>query len=55
MRLKPDFWRAQFELGMVLAIRGDTIAAVEHLRAAAQGKDADAKTRAEQLLKKIGQ
>ena len=31
MRLQPDFWRAQYELGAVLDRKGDTASAVEHL------------------------
>lgn len=55
VRLKPDFARAQLELGSVLVKQGNTTAALEHLRSAAQGRDAEVKARAEQLLKKLGQ
>jgi Flp pilus assembly protein TadD len=55
IRLKPDFWRAQFELGGVLARRGDSAGAVEHLQIAAQGTDAQVGAAARQALQQLGQ
>ena len=54
VRLQPDFWRAQYELGEVLARKGAAGAALEHLRLAAQGTDAEAKAAAMQLLRSLG-
>jgi predicted CXXCH cytochrome family protein len=54
IRLKPDFWRAQFELGAILAAQGDSAGAVEHLKIAAQGADAQASTAARQVLQQLG-
>jgi Flp pilus assembly protein TadD len=54
VRLKPDFWRAQFELGAVLASRGDSAAATEHLKLAAQGADPQASAAARQALQQMG-
>jgi Flp pilus assembly protein TadD len=53
VRLQPDFWRAHYELGALLARKGDAGAAVEHLRIAAQGTDAQAKAAAQQLLQSL--
>jgi hypothetical protein len=50
--LRPDFWRAQFELGVVLDRKGDP-AAVEHLKIAAQGADPVARESAQRLLQKL--
>lgn len=55
VRLKPDFWRAQFELGVALGRNRDYAAAAEHLRAAAQGADPEAKASAADLLRRLGQ
>ena len=52
VRLRPDFWRAQFELGVVLDRKGDP-AAVEHLKIAAQGADPVARESAQRLLQKL--
>jgi Flp pilus assembly protein TadD len=54
IRLKPDFWRAQFELGAALARQGDSAGAVEHLKIAAQGTDAQASAAARQALQQLG-
>ncbi len=50
VRLKPDYWRAQFELGMILLRTGDRAGGREHLSAAAQGSDPDARNAAQQVL-----
>jgi predicted CXXCH cytochrome family protein len=52
---QPDFWRAQFELGVVLMRRGDAVGARVHLTIAAQGKDAGARTAAQQALQQLRQ
>lgn len=54
IRLKPDFWRAQFELGAVLARQGDSTGAVEHWNIAAQGTDAQVGAMARQALRQLG-
>ena len=53
VRLQPEFWRAQYELGAVLDRKGDP-AAWQHLKLAAQGADPDAKASALELLKRLG-
>jgi tetratricopeptide (TPR) repeat protein len=50
VRLRPDFGQAHFELAVVLWRKGDTPEAVEHLKIAAQGPDANARTSAERFL-----
>lgn len=54
VRLQPDLWRAQYELGTVLAQKGDATGAVEHLRVAANGPDAELKAAAQQILQRLG-
>ena len=54
VRLRPDFWRAQFELDVVLGRKRDFAGAEEHLRIAAQGSDPAAKASARELLQKLG-
>jgi Tfp pilus assembly protein PilF len=54
VRLQPDFWRAQFELGIVLAREGNLPGAAEHLKIAAQGGDAQASASAKQALRQMG-
>jgi hypothetical protein len=46
--------RAHYELGEVLERKGDAGDAVEHLRLAARGTDAEAKAAALQLLQRLG-
>ena len=53
VRLRPDFWRAHYELGAVLDRKGDTAAALEQLTMAAQGTDVEAKESAQQLLQRL--
>jgi Flp pilus assembly protein TadD len=51
VRLQPNNWRAQVELGMVLLRQGDRTGAVLHLTAAAQGPDPEARSAATQILR----
>jgi predicted CXXCH cytochrome family protein len=55
IRLKPDSGRAHYELGVALARSGNRTGAIEHLKLAAQGPDADARTAAMQALRSLGQ
>jgi Flp pilus assembly protein TadD len=55
VNLQPNFFRAHYELGVALGMKGDSTGAATHLRIAAQGNDPDAKASAQQLLKKLGQ
>lgn len=55
VRLQPDLWRAQYELGAVLAQKGDRTAAAEHLRIAAKAPIAEVKSAAEEMLQRLGQ
>jgi predicted CXXCH cytochrome family protein len=50
VRLKPDFWRARFELGMVLLKQGDR-SGFAHLNAVAQGADPETRAAAQQVLR----
>jgi Flp pilus assembly protein TadD len=54
VRLQPQNWRAQVELGTLLARRGDRADALQHLTAAAQGPDPDASAAAQQALRDLG-
>jgi tetratricopeptide (TPR) repeat protein len=53
VQLQPENWRAQAELGIVLARPGDRADALQHLTAAAQGPDPDARAAAEQALRAL--
>jgi Flp pilus assembly protein TadD len=53
VRLQPGNWRAQLELGIVLARQGDRAAAFQHLTVAAQGPDPDARAAAVQALRTL--
>ena len=55
IRLKPDSGRAHYELGVALAQAGNRAGAIEHLKLAAQGPDAEAKAAALQVLRSLGQ
>jgi Flp pilus assembly protein TadD len=44
IKLETNFAKAQYELRVVLYIRGDLTGAVEHLKLASQGGDPDAAT-----------
>jgi hypothetical protein len=54
VNLQPDFWRAQYELGVALSMKHDPAGAAAHLRLDAQGNDPDAKAAALQLLRESG-
>jgi predicted CXXCH cytochrome family protein len=54
VNLQPGFFRAHYELGVALGMHGDAAEAETHLRIAAQGADPEAKTSAQELLKKLG-
>lgn len=53
VRLRPDYWRAQVELGMLLLHMGDRTAAIPHLEAARQGTDPAVRNAAEQTLREL--
>jgi Tfp pilus assembly protein PilF len=53
--LKPDFGEAHLNYGRLLVASGETAAAGEHLRIAAQASDANVKAAAQQLLQTLGQ
>jgi predicted CXXCH cytochrome family protein len=53
VRLQPQNWRAQVELGTILARQGNRADAVQHLTAAAQGRDPDASAAAQQTLREL--
>lgn len=55
VRLQPQFWRAQYELGIALGKSRDYAGAAEHLKLAAGGSDPDVKAAAQGLLQKLGQ
>jgi Flp pilus assembly protein TadD len=55
VKLQPDLWRAQYELGVALGKSKDFAGALEHLKIAAQGSDADVKAEATGLLQRLGQ
>ncbi len=52
--LQPDFWRAHYELGALLAAKGDSANAATHLRQVARSPDPELKAAALQLLQKTG-
>ena len=55
LRLRPDFDRAHLDLASVLAAQGDTPGAIQHLRAAAQGRDPRVAQAAAAALQRLGQ
>ena len=55
IRLQPGLWRGHFELGMALGRSGNPTAAVEQLRIAASGADANVRAEALDVLHKLGQ
>jgi predicted CXXCH cytochrome family protein len=55
IKLKPDYGPAHYELGVALARAGNRTAAIEHLKSAVQGRDAQAKAAALQVLRSLGQ
>jgi predicted CXXCH cytochrome family protein len=54
-RLQPDLWRAHLELAMALGQSGNPAAALPELKIAAKGSDADVRTQALEVLKRLGQ
>jgi tetratricopeptide (TPR) repeat protein len=54
VRIRPDMSQAQLDLGAVLAKKGDTAGAAEHLRLAAAGADPTLRRIALQLLEQLG-
>jgi predicted CXXCH cytochrome family protein len=55
VRLQSDLWRAHFELAEALGRSGNTAGALEQLRIAANGSDAEVRTAAAEMLKRLGQ
>jgi predicted CXXCH cytochrome family protein len=55
LRLRPDFDRAHLDLATVLAAQGDMPGAVQHLRAAAAGRDPRVAQQASAALQRLGQ
>ena len=55
LRLRPEFDRAHLDLASVLAAQGDMPGAIQHLRAAAQGRDPLVAQAAAAALQRIGQ
>ena len=55
VRLRPDFDRAHLDLATVLAAQGDMSGAIQHLRAAAQGRDPRVVQAAAAALQRLGQ
>jgi tetratricopeptide (TPR) repeat protein len=54
LRLHPGFDRAHLDLASVLAAQGDMPGAIEHLRAAAKGRDPRVAEQATQALQRLG-
>jgi predicted CXXCH cytochrome family protein len=54
VRLKPEFSRAQLDLGVTLAILGDTAKAIPHLREASRGQDPRVAGQAKSALQQLG-
>jgi Flp pilus assembly protein TadD len=55
VKLQPDLWSAQFELGVALGKSRDFAGAQEHLKLAAGGSDPEVKAAASDLLRRLGQ
>ena len=55
LRLRPEFDRAHLDLATVLAAQGDMPVAIQHLRAAAQGRDPRVAQAAAAALQRLGQ
>ena len=55
LRLRPDFDRAHLDLATVLAAQGDMPGAIQHLRAAAAGRDPRVAQQASAALQRLGQ
>jgi predicted CXXCH cytochrome family protein len=54
LRIRPDLSRAQFELGALLAGKGDLAGATPYLRNAARSTDPALRARAAQLMQRLG-
>jgi Flp pilus assembly protein TadD len=54
VRMKPDLWRAHFELAMALGRNGNAGAAREQLTIAANGSDAEVRAQAIDVLGRLG-
>ena len=54
LRLNPGFDRAHLDLASVLAAQGDMPGAIEHLRAAAKGRDPRVAQQAAGALQRLG-
>ena len=55
LRLRPEFDRAHLDLASVLAAQGDISGAIQHLRAAAQGRDPRVAQAAAAALRRLSQ
>ena len=55
IKLQPDSGRAHYELGVELARTGNRASALEHLKLAAQSREAEVKAAALQVLRSLGQ
>jgi Flp pilus assembly protein TadD len=53
--LRPNFDRAHLDLATVLAAQGDMTGAIQHLRAAALGRDPRVAQAAAAALQRLGQ
>jgi predicted CXXCH cytochrome family protein len=53
IRIRPDYWRAQLDLGAALAGSGNTTAAIPHLRKAAESPQKALREEAMQTLQQI--
>jgi len=54
VKLRPDLWSAQYELGVALGKSRDFAGAEEHLKLAAEGSDPEVKAAAENILRRLG-
>jgi tetratricopeptide (TPR) repeat protein len=54
LRIRPDLGRAQFDLGALLAGKGDLAGATPHLRNAARSPDPALRALAEELMQRLG-
>jgi len=54
LQTDPNLPQAHLDLGILLAQKGDIAGAVDHLRAAAAGKDPGAREKAAEILKQLG-
>jgi Flp pilus assembly protein TadD len=53
VKLRPDLWSAQYELGVALGKNRDFAGAEEHLKLAAGGNDPEVKAAAENILQRL--